>query len=743
MPPTPPPPRMVWMKAPTGEMKEVPATSVDFFRKNGAVLIGEPDYQGPVEPSTPVIARPQAPPGYEPVEEPMAQAQTPGRPSLGQPTAMRAATPWERFIGPGRDIISGTSPISPAAAQRMEQVGRPPVQPMSAMRAPTLTEKANQAYGDVAQWASEQPVGRVMDMAGLSNFGGVARQQRGEEPIPPMLGMMPDLPGVGLGKKLAGEAAEALVTKAAKAVKAKPVTQIEGGGFEKFKETARRGFQFQPIDDAAKARLTSFKPGEKFSFAKLTPSARPKKIYDSIVAPGSNGYSVHPGTGQLVEGGKPGPRMVGIFPNSSNKTAVIPLADFKPRDVEKFMLNNRAEFAKDQTLFIGGWQSKIDGVPHVFLDVVKPADTSRMATKIGELQNPGGKIRAGKVMPKQNTGIVRKPDGTWPKGQNAIFEPERFDPANDNYGEAPVGNHAEFVGSEDFQDRVKEMAGVGRVLMKDGNWWDIRGGPMEEVYGPDMMEKVAGYTASTSPQNPPRPNLRMASELIRRDIKGEPVHDPNWVAPADAMGEGFSPGPGMPMPAPDTWKNNATKVREGRPETMFDDKVNDMFHAMIGKLVGVYDRHWAKLAEDPARGIYTDNVINKISGSMKSGVLEAYPLIENAVRTAAKRAGVDVAKYSAWAWEGIRHTIKTTGELYGQKHSAGAIPEGNEGFNEIFAQLLGEKAAHMKISVPELKARLRSGDASLLTALLATPVGAAAYAKWRDSVSPTRKDGGT
>ena len=78
---------------------------------------------------------------------------------------------------------------------------------------------------------------------------------------------------------------------------------------------------------------------------------------------------------------------------------------------------------------MGGWVSKIDGVPHVFLDVSQASDTSRAATKIGELQNPGGAIRAGKINPKATTGITRNPDGTWPKAQEAIFEPERFDAA--------------------------------------------------------------------------------------------------------------------------------------------------------------------------------------------------------------------------------------------------------------------------------------------------------------------------
>lgn len=486
-------------------------------------------------------------------------------------------------------------------------------------------------------------------------------------------------------------------------------------------------FEFAPIDAEAALRIQMFKEG-RVNFTALPKDARPAAIHKGILADG--GYTVHPATGQRVVAGQPGPTMVGVFPNSNARTMVIPQNEFQPRHVQAFMRKNKDVFAKGRNdVFVGGWVD--DG--KVYLDVSRgfasknasdnsPRNPTRAATKFGELQNPG---RAGNRMTGQPTGVVRNPDGSWPKAQEAVFEPESFNSPK-------IGNHYEFVNSPEFQQRMDLMADAGRNAMGgDKNWWDISKGPIARVYGEENVRPMADYIATTSPQNPPTSNLRMASEYMRRHIKGEPVRQPNWRAPMTAIGEGISPGPGAKFPNEGTYAPNATRVREGRPEKLQADKVNDMFHALIGKLVGVYDRHWAKLAEAPERGIYTDSVPNRITGSMISGRIEAYPVIENAVRDAAKRNGVDVAKYSAWVWEGIRDTIRKTGKLFWQEHRADAVPETTQGFNEIFEELMREKAKHLRITVPELELRLRRGDAELLTVLLATPVGAAAFAQWR------------
>ena len=192
------------------------------------------------------------------------------------------------------------------------------------------------------------------------------------------------------------------------------------------------------------------------------------------------------------------------------------------------------------------------------------------------------------------------------------------------------------------------------------------------------------------------------------------------------------------MPAPNTWGNNADLIMAGRGIEIGQDKVNDMRRALLGDLdVAVVDRHYAKLAEDPVGagvnpklGIYTSTAPNRIETSMKTGKIENYPVIENRVRTGAERAGVPLAQYSAWVWEGIRDTIRKTGRLYGQPHRASAIPETTTGFNEVFEDLVKMKAQHLGLSVAELERRLRAGNAELLGAVLSTGAGAAAYQAW-------------
>ena len=156
-----------------------------------------------------------------------------------------------------------------------------------------------------------------------------------------------------------------------------------------------------------------------------------------------------------------------------------------------------------------------------------------------------------------------------------------------------------------------------------------------------------------------------------------------------------------------------------------------MAHALVGDDVVVVDRHYAKSVEDPARGLYANATKDKVEGAM-DGSPELYAWIDNAVRTAAKRNGTPLHRYSAQVWEGIRDSIRTTGELFGTKYRASAIPATEGGFSDIFQTLITEKAKKLGISVKMLESKLKTGDASLLTALLATPVGAMAYQQWRE-----------
>ncbi|MEQ1726747.1 MAG: hypothetical protein ABL982_00085 [Vicinamibacterales bacterium] len=445
-------------------------------------------------------------------------------------------------------------------------------------------------------------------------------------------------------------------------------------------------------------------------------SALPKTASPSAVVAATKthgGYTVHPGTGELVAPGTKGAVMVGRFPNSNPRTMEVSLETFGPADVRKFYAKNRDVFAKDPDAHLGAWVDTESG--KAYLDVSSRKPDVRAATKFGELQKQVGVQRDAAT-------------GELPKAQKAVW-----DATSGN--ELPVGNLHEFVKSPEFQQRLDEMSRAGNKAMGGDfkNWWDITKGPLARVYGKDRIDEVAGMLASTSPRNGPVSNMQMASELLRRVIKGEPVKQPNWRAPATAMGDqtavgGFSPKPGAKFPNEGTYGGNAERVATGQGARITSDKVNDMRRALLGdEDVAVIDRHYAKVAEDPARGIFTDVKANRVTGSMQTGKREAYPDIENAVRTASKRAGVPLANYSAWVWEGIRDTIRQTGKLFGQSHRASAIPETTTGFNEIFEELVSKKAKHLGVTVQELERRLKSGDAELLGVLLSSGAGATAY----------------
>jgi hypothetical protein len=64
----------------------------------------------------------------------------------------------------------------------------------------------------------------------------------------------------------------------------------------------------------------------------------------------------------------------------------------------------------------------------------------------------------------------------------------------------------------------------------------------------------------------------------------------------------------------------------------------------------------------------------------------------------------------------------------GAQSSGSSLDPFNPPQVQYIGRPLGDKAAHMKISVGELEKRLRAGDAQLLSGIIATPVGAAIYA---------------
>ena len=60
--------------------------------------------------------------------------------------------------------------------------------------------------------------------------------------------------------------------------------------------------------------------------------------------------------------------------------------------------------------------------------------------------------------------------------------------------------------------------------------------------------------------------------------------------------------------------------------------------------------------------------------------------------------------------------------------------EGVEPSGELLNDLIRDKAKLMGISAQEMKSKLGSVDANLLSALLATPIGAAIYAKYQNGL---------
>jgi len=456
------------------------------------------------------------------------------------------------------------------------------------------------------------------------------------------------------------------------------------------------------IADALKAK--------KLNPAKVPMPARPATVVKTVQRDG--GITINPYTGEMPTSGV----MVGRYANMDNRTVTVPANKFNQAVVSKFYLDNQKELAKPGR-YVGIWNDTSSN--QVYLDVaqrftgakagkpVNPALARRQAVKFGEAQAPN----------------LQQPD----LGQKAVYD-------IGGGATVPVGNVVQFSQSPEFQQRMDDMFAVGSEVMEQAGskpWWSLKGGRMERVYGEEQLPTVAGYVAATSPATDPVENVKRASEYMRREIKGEPVIQPDYRRPDTAMGR-----PGKQIGLEAGLRPNLLKVREGRPQEIRKDKVNDMFHALMGEDVGVYDRHWAKLVEDPARGIYAENAPNVISGAM-DGAPELYAWIDNAVRDGAKRQNLPVSEYSARIWEGIRETIRSKGELYGTKYRAEAIPEYSGGIDDVFGALVKAKAKHLKISVEEMERRLKAGDAELLSALLATPSGFALY-RFAAGMEPTR-----
>jgi len=453
----------------------------------------------------------------------------------------------------------------------------------------------------------------------------------------------------------------------------------------------------------------------------------------------NSGATFHPMSGEMQIGGESEGFMVGKYSNQSGTTMAVPTQDFSPKHVRQFIEQNAKTYADHPELAVGTWNDP-DG--NTYLDVSQNISDPRKATlKATYQKQPAGTAR-------QFPPGVDPKVGQWPKPQNAIYDLAEDRPR-------PVGNLHEFLNSPEFQQRLDAMLPVGAKVMNGEDWWKLYGTVLEEVYGKERIKPLAGFLASTSPASQPVHNLRAASEYLRRLIMDEPIIQPEFRIPETAVGwkKGYMGGsgpdvgggfnsPGTLMPMEDSRKGNLQKVAAGQYDKLQEDKVNDMFHALVGEDIGVYDRHYAKTAEDWANGVYAETTPNKLQGSMVSGDVGSYAMVENAVRDGAKRNNMPLRQYSAYVWEGIRDTIKRTGELFGMKFPAGAIPDEAGGFAKLFNDMIAEKAADWGVTVPEFKWLLRNGHAELLTSVLSTGAGMAAYQQWQRVAQGTDSSSG-
>lgn len=436
----------------------------------------------------------------------------------------------------------------------------------------------------------------------------------------------------------------------------------------------------------------------------VKPESRAASIFKGIHENG--GYTVDVKTGEIPTTGT----MVGLYPNGSDKVRVIDVDKFSPADITKFVRANRAELAKPDR-YLGAW---IDN-GKVYLDTpqrvvdVSMSDQLRRATKIGEGPD--------QMSPDPQARAEGAQLGLW------SFDK---DPAGNMVGGTPVGSWRGFVESPEFRGRMDEMEAIGRAFLqtKQGrDWWDLHGTDVERVYGKENVNKFAGYLAATAPRVGLDMGTRLATHYMQRDLRGEPVYQPGTVADADAK---FMQ-PGEKLPIQQTHGPNAARVQAGKFDELQADKVNNQYRALVGDpLAKVLDVYWARLAEDPARGIYTDVGEGKITNPKQ------YRVVADAIDQAAAARGMTPRDYSANVWTGVRETIRNTGELYGQRLKRNnAMNTESVGYAEQFTRAVKAKADALGISVSDLERRLRSGDANLLAALLSTSAGLAAYRAWQ------------
>ena len=408
-----------------------------------------------------------------------------------------------------------------------------------------------------------------------------------------------------------------------------------------------------------------------------------------IEATQQGGYSVNLPTGTTPGEGL----MMGKYANVDPRNMVLesgqPLTE---SELSEFVKRNEAALGKPEN-FLGTWSDPESG--KTYLDVSRRFEPGeiRKATKFGE--------RTGQL-------------AGYNVGEGASF---------------PVGNWRNFIEGPEFAGRMDEMAAVGRDYLSkhmSKEWWDMHGSSFERVYGPQRLDQLAGFIAATAPNAQPRENLQTMSEYMRRLIKQEPIIQPDYRIPPGQMSRKEGSKIGMES----SRAANLRQAEKGNLAGLQKNKVREEALALMGDPTAVVlDRHWARIAEDPSRGIFT---------ASSEGIVEAgadYEALKAAVSKAAEAANRTPRDYSADVWTGIRETIKNKSELFGQKYKGSAIRGESKSYADQFDDLIADKAKFLGISVPEMEKRLRNGDATLLSIMLLTPLGTEAYKQYQSEKS--------
>lgn len=304
-------------------------------------------------------------------------------------------------------------------------------------------------------------------------------------------------------------------------------------------------------------------------------------------------------------------------------------------------------------------------------------------------------------------------------GQRAIFEKGTLNTI------LPVGNWEQFIHSPEFHGRLDEMHGRGLDYMRQQHtpvWWD--GPAFERIYG-GKAPVFTDLLAASSPNTMLVPNVQDASEYMRRLLRGEPLAQPNARMANGLM----TRAPGTQMRLENNRMPNLHRVERGAYQDLQREKVAHEARALRGDPnAAPIDRHIMRASEVPARGIYAVSNPANFFG-------KPYQQLYDQLVVAAQRHDRTVRDFAADLFVGIREHVRKNAELFGTKLRPSSVRGESKSYNDLFEDLLEQKAHFLGIDKREFERRLSGGDASLLSGLLATP-GVAALLSQVWAVSP-------